>query len=490
MDCQRNTYIWYIFLIALLPLALSVVNHSDLPKEKKQSFTKPSVVPSAIPYVYVCTIDGIKHNMAKKVRYYLERPTPGKMAGIYLRFEYKGVQVRASTQEFVLPEHWDKKTQRIQDRYCNQIGDYLDINRLLDELHSFVIFTYNDYRRKVRLTELTPVVLKGMILEKITGTTPELIEEESVMIFYQRYLFDRSRSHIKLQTVKGEAVTFRKFEAFSEAFPGTLLFSHVNLNLFTQFRDWLWKGGTSADSTVHKHLRRFKQMCLAAAANGKKMGCDVKAISMKAQLNLSSTPMDTIALNENDLATLKNLDLSAVPYKDRIRDLFLLGCYTGLRFNRWSAINKENVVVKGDVRMLQLFTTKGRRKAITLPLHPVLLEIFDKYDWELPKVPTGAVLNRYLKEICETAGFTDHIELARNIGGKSIIERYRRFELISTHTARRSFATNAHAAGIPLEDIQALTGHADRRILQHYIKEDGKDRAKRLSQSDWFTNKE
>lgn len=438
-------------------------------------------------YIHVSLETKNKQTVARQVRYYLERPKEGTPALILLNFSYKSARVQLSTEEYVNPEHWDKKRQRVGDRWCNIHHHYLDVNRMLDDLNSFVLFTYNDYRRNVKLMDLTPAKLRALIREKITGVSVEDADNLTVLDYYQRYLFDRSNdSSLAASSVNGEKYSLAKFEAFSKKFPGDLYFRHVNLSIFESYRNWLWKSGATADSTVHKHLRRFRQMCKHAAANGETMGCDINAISLSDQLKVSGSARDNIALYDVELEYLAGIDLSADPEKEKVRDLFLMGCYTGLRFNRWGEIRKDNLVVENGVQMLQVFTKKGRRKAITLPLHPVLKAICERYEWNLPKVPTGQHFNRTIKEICKDAGYTEEIALARNVKGRSVIERYKKYDLISTHTARRSFATNADAAGVPFKDIKALTGHSKDATLQHYIKEDGKRRAERLSALPWF----
>jgi len=426
--------------------------------------------------------------MARKVRYELSRPRLGKEALIELVFKWDRKRVRISTREHVLPDHWDKTNCRVADRYVDVEPEYLEINRILDELNDLVRKNYNRYRRDLRTDDFTPAVVKDIVRTRLLGAAKDKDNAPTVAQYYQQYINGRINAGVVTDnTIKGERSTMKLFCAFDAAQASPAKFSDANLQLFERFRDYQWATGSSVDSSIYKNLRRFRQMLLHADAAGMTMGGNIAAISLQSQLNLSSKAMDTIALTEDDLRTLADLPLRGKEHLQRVRDLFLCGCYTGLRVNQWDEINQDNVTHADGVAMLQLFTTKGRRKSVTIPLHPVLLDIFERHDWQMPAVPKQHRINAYLKELCQVAGFTDRIELARNIRGRSILQTFERWELVTSHTARRSFATNAHAAGIPVDDIRAMTGQS-LKVLLHYIKEDGQQRAARIGQSEWFKN--
>jgi hypothetical protein len=423
-----------------------------------------------------------------KTRYVLNRPVASGECSIILVLQFSKRRATASTLEYVRPEHWDKARHRVADRYLDQFPEYLETNRVLDELEQLLSRQYNQYRREMRLDQFTPGVINQIISERLHGVQGET-DLETVLVYYQSLLTDRARSgNLSESTLSGERSTLRHFERFSAARTSPVLFSDVKLSLFEQFRDYLWGAGVTTDSSVHKNVRRFRQVLLHAEASGIDMPGAVASISLRSQLGLSSAAMDTIALTESDLRTLADMPLLGNIKLRRTRDLFLCGCYTGLRVNRWGEINQDNLIELDGVKMLQLFTAKGRRKSVTIPVHPVLLSTLEQHDYILPKVQPGHQINKNLKQLCRLAGFTDKIELARNVHGKSVVQTYERCQLITTHTARRWFATNAFAAGIPKDDIRAMTGQT-MKTLEHYIKEDGRHRAQRLGRSEWFSKK-
>ncbi len=408
-----------------------------------------------------------------------------------LRFVWSGQRVQVSTSEYVQPEHWDGSSQRVLDKWCRRRPDYLEVNRILDQLDQFVRRTYNEYRRDHRLLELTPSVMKGMITAQIYGA--EYISQKrttTVAEYYRTYITQRERTgNLSRQTEKSDRVAMEHFCRFSESLPTAPKFEDVTLGLFERYRDFFWQQDEErTDSTIYKILRKLKQVCLHAAASGDhELGSDVRSVHLKSHLRLSAQAMDTLALYDEELEHLAAFDWPGHKSHLEVRDLFIAGCCTGLRVNRWPQISAANIIILKGQRMLSLFTQKGTRKKVVIPLRPMLERIGERYDWNLPQ-HSPVMINRYIKEVCQAAGMSDEVELARNVRGRSVLQRYRKYELITSHTARRSFATNAHAAGIHLDDIQAMTGHSDRKTLLHYIKEDAERRATRLKALPYYTD--
>ena len=431
--------------------------------------------------------------MARKARFYLQRPRPKKETLILLRFSYNGQILQCSTAEHVLPEHWNTKDQRVQDKWCQRRSDYLEVNRVLDDLDQFVRRTYNTYRRDHRLQDLSPELFKELVKRRIFGNeyVVEIMDATpTVADYYRTYIAQREKTgNLSRQTEKSDRSAMEWFCRFDETQPSPTKFEDINLGLFERYRDYFWNlPEERTDSTIYKLLRKFKQVCLHAAAAGNvELGSDVRSIRLKSHLRLSPQAMDTIALYDEELEHLAAFNWPGHEAQMEARDLFIAGACTGLRVNRWPQINADNLIERNGKRMLSLFTQKGTRKKVVLPLHPMLERIGERYDWQLPQ-HSPVMINRYIKEICEAAGMTQTIELARNVRGRSVVQTYRKYELISTHTARRSFATNAHAAGIHLDDIQAMTGHSDRKTLLHYIKEDAERRAARLKALPYYTD--
>ena len=109
-----------------------------------------------------------------------------------------------------------------------------------------------------------------------------------------------------------------------------------------------------------------------------------------------------------------------------------------------------------------------------------------KYEGGFPNDVTNQIMNRYLKEAMKEVGFNEMISQYRTEGGERVKHVYPKWKLTTTHTMRRSLASNMYLAGIPLEDIMPITGHTKATQLLEYIKVEGLRRAQKMEKSPFF----
>lgn len=172
--------------------------------------------------------------------------------------------------------------------------------------------------------------------------------------------------------------------------------------------------------------------------------------------------------------SLKQLLATPIPpkkqYLERVRDVFVFCCFTGLRHS--DAYNLTKSDVKDDCIEI---TTKKTADSLTIELNDVSRSILQKYkDEVLPNnkalpVISNQKMNEYLKELCQLAGFDEEIRETSFQGNKRIDVILPKYELIRTHAGRRSFICNALAAGIPVNVVMKWTGHSDYKVMRPYI---------------------
>ena len=164
-----------------------------------------------------------------------------------------------------------------------------------------------------------------------------------------------------------------------------------------------------------------------------------------------------------------------------MRDLFLIGCYTGLRFSDLQQLRKEHF----KNNFVEINTLKTGQKVI-IPQHWIISEILKKYDYNLPRMISNQKMNEYLKELGRLAQIDSIIIINQNSGGLQYDKRYKKYELITVHTARRSFATNMYLNDIPTISIMQITGHTSEKIFLRYIKVTKEENANKLAQHPFF----
>lgn len=173
----------------------------------------------------------------------------------------------------------------------------------------------------------------------------------------------------------------------------------------------------------------------------------------------------TVYLNDAELERLFQLDLSLKPEKAIIRDLFLIGAETGLRFSDYSRLTKHHL--KDDFIRISTLKTKD---TVVVPISNRLRAILNHYEDHSVFQLTNQYFNREIKEIMKLAGFTEIVSLPVKTGTKTVEISSEKWALISSHTCRRSFCTNQFQKGVPALLIRKISGHKTEKAFLEYIK--------------------
>ena len=177
--------------------------------------------------------------------------------------------------------------------------------------------------------------------------------------------------------------------------------------------------------------------------------------------------VDAIYLSWNELSKIYHLDLSLNPYLEKYRDLFVLGCLTGLRFCDYSNIQFDELR-DGMLHIVQRKTLS----TVIIPLREDARKILvDKYNLLIPKV-SAVNFNFYIKEVVRLAGMIEPVKISHKKGHQIMSEVKPKYAWVSSHTARRSFCTNEYLAGTPKDLIMAISGHKTEKAFRIYIKAD------------------
>jgi integrase len=192
----------------------------------------------------------------------------------------------------------------------------------------------------------------------------------------------------------------------------------------------------------------------------------------------------TIYLTKDELTAMYKLDLSKEPRLEQVRDLFLFGCFTGLRFSDYSKVKPEYIDFNGGIIDIP---TQKTDELVSIPILPIAKAILTKYRGKtansLPNSISNQKFNKYLKEVAVRLPELQNITTDEYfIQGKKISRTYHKWQKVSTHTARRSFATNMIMEGVPTQIVMKITGHKSESSFQTYLKMSPRDNAKMLLQ--------
>jgi integrase len=185
---------------------------------------------------------------------------------------------------------------------------------------------------------------------------------------------------------------------------------------------------------------------------------------------------DAVYLTEKEIRDLYKFDFSDDKRLEAVRDLFVFSCFVGLRISDARRIRPENMVTIEGEPYIKI-TTKKTGQPITIPCNDMVQSIFRKYKDSptgMPPVISDQKYNQYIKELCKKAGLVETGRLNSDLS-KPLCEA------VSSHTARRSFATNCYLDGMDNQMIMAVTGHKTEKSFLTYIKVTREENAKRMS---------
>ena len=195
---------------------------------------------------------------------------------------------------------------------------------------------------------------------------------------------------------------------------------------------------------------------------------------------------EDIYLNRNEIDMLLKVPSEALtPSEQLSRDLFTIGCFSGCRVSEYQRLSKDDLIEEDDTLMFEVRSNKTDT-LLNIPVHPVVKEVLCRHHGAPPPLQSEVLINRNMKRIGSLAGLDRLERTSRTIGGRRQFNTQPKHELITSHTARRSFATNAYLQGMDAIDIMAITGHTKESTFLRYIKVTPRERAKRIAKQAFF----
>lgn len=339
--------------------------------------------------------------------------------------------------------------------------------------------------------EPDPETLKKLLFKEFTGKTFET-NNDKLKTFWG-YITDfinqsingsrknTTGDNIAGTTIKSYKTLFKHLQKFEIETRQRIDFDKIDFEFYTDFTHFLETDLLLAKNSISKHIRTLKTVLRESLENGYHNNGKFTSRKFAAPTELTTA----VYLNEAELKELYSLDLSDNQRLEKVRDLFIIGCFTGLRFGDLHQVTTKNIEPDpknpGDLYLTIKQTKTG--KPVTIPIPTVLRQILAKYGNILPKPISNQKTNLFLKEICQMLPvLNENTEIEFTKAGVKVYENYKKYDLISTHTARRSFATNAYLAGQQTLNIMAVTGHLTEKSFNRYIRVTPMEKARLFKQ--------
>ena len=390
---------------------------------------------------------------------------------IYLQFLYNRQRLFFSFGQRIEPGSWNLAKQRVKSNKQTTEDGQHSLNDLLDNLERVCIKAYNE---ELKNGIPGPETIKAYLKAFINQQEPDP-DKPTLHKLIDRFINNeiknkgRDKSGNTINTYQTCLGHLNEFEAKEKAF---LDFKDIDLDFYYKYVSFLKKKGLLPNS-IAKDIQILKVFMGEAVDLG--FTTNLQFRHKKFAVNREET--DAVFLTENEITKLYKHDFSESKKLERVRDLFVFGCYVGLRFSDYSRVKQNNIVlIDGDYFIKMI--TKKTQDLVIIPCNPVVMQIFEKYKHthnNLPPAPSNQKFNDYVKDVCKAAELNEKGRLSTD-PDKEL------WECISSHTARRSFATNYYLEGFPTIDLMKITGHRTEKAFLKYIRVTKLDTAKRLSE--------
>lgn len=401
----------------------------------------------------------------------------------------RSINVKFSTGYKINPKYWDKEGQKV--RNVAAVTNSTEINNYLDSLR-------NSFNKMI-----AERVAKGeAITKKVITETYDIVsnkklvgnvEEEMTFFKYcEQFIQNKEKKLPKKRWNQSETVgvykqAIKHLKEFQKDEGFIVDFDTIDLEFYYEFLEYMQTkeksdGEYYSVNTIGKHLKTLKTILNEATINGYNTNLKYKHPEFKIIKEITTA----IYLDNKELKKMFKLDLSELPEHSKARDIFILGCETGQRVSDYNNFCDCRIINENGSKYF-VVNQKKTGNEVHCFITPVMADIMNKrYNGQAPPKMPEPIINKLIKEVGDKAKINEVVIFERTEGRKKIKKEISKFNLITTHTARRTFATNKFKAGIPPHDIMPLTGHKTEKEFLKYIREDVKSRIVRVTQSEAF----
>jgi len=417
--------------------------------------------------------------------FFLKRPTETEETAIMMVVRINKTEImKFYTRESIIPKAWDKKVKRAKEGKYYPEG--WEVNNRLEK-----------YRLKFRS------IFRELIDKKILPTSDfikarmeeeffDFLERPSGLSTYFEGMIKRMEENHLLSVsgrpfAKGTIETFNTalmhLKKFEEVNSRVLDFMSIDIAFYYDYLDYFYSRNYSTNA-IFNPIKKLKQVLRQAEQEGYKVNPTFHSRRFVTPVELT----DKIYLSDAEIKAIFEYKYELFSEIDHVRDRFILACCTGIRFGDYDEIREENIFKNEHGEFVRVKAAKTGIVAV-IPLNWMAKQILAKYNYQLPKVISNVNFNDYLKKIGSDAKLTQDVSISITRGGKLETESKKKWELIQTHTARRSFATNLFLAGYSNSEIMKITGHKTEKEFLKYIRVSSEEVAFKMAQDPRFADR-
>lgn len=424
-----------------------------------------------------------------KVNFFIIK-SKSETSNIYVRFnDSKRNDQKTKTDIFVKFSNWSKIKQQVKNNTDTPERD--QINATLRNIENHLLEQHNIDTIEQKF--ISKVWLKEQIKNFFGRADKNELHKIYFIDWIQKFIDESpirlyQGEPVKKRTIQHYVTTKYKLDNYEKHFNTKLRFQDIGLGFYRNFLFYCQTIEKINNNTIGGYITNIKKWCKIIDIEGLPINQQYR----HSEFSTISNKTKDVYLTEDEINTVFNHDFSQSERLDNVRDNFIIGLRTGLRISDFMQLKRINII-DGNIEI----ETAKTSYPVVIPLHQQIKDILLKRNGNLPNQISDAKFNEYVKEVCKEAGFTQMVEGAKMINKKddkdffpniAIISKnknrkefgtYPKHELITSHSCRRSFASNLYG-NLPNMTIMAITGHKTESQFLKYIKITPKENAEKL----------
>jgi len=390
----------------------------------------------------------------------------------------------ANTKLEVSKNYWSKLHKQVKFKKTNDVDELNEIQAIKEKQNEIT-------------TELTKI--ENYVLKAFNSVSPDEInkqwlqtqidyyynppqQDKSIpvgLVDYIDFYIDYRKHELKETSKKKFNVIKHKLQRLETYRKKTILIKEINDSFKNEFVNYQ-KREQYAQNTIQRELVFIKTFCKHARFLGLETHPQLDG------LRLDRAKVEKVYLTFDELEKIENIDKSELTDSlENAKDWLIISCYTGQRVSDFMRFTDEQIRIEDGKHLIE-FTQKKTGKNMTVPLHPKVLEILNKRNGKFPYAISDQKYNDYIKTVCQLAKLNQVVKGSKKIETepesgifRKVSKEYKKWELVSSHIGRRSFATNFYGK-IPTTYLIYVTGHSTEAMFLNYIGKSNKDLAKEI----------
>ena len=392
-------------------------------------------------------------------------------ANLNLRFLHSingnNIVIGAKTKCLIEKDYWKKLHTKKRVNDIDIENKQIEVNTELNNIKKHVLsaFDFAD------VNELSKEWLQQQINEYYNPIVKDALPNK-LSLYIDHYIECKLHEISPATKTKYNTIK-RKIELMEASIGKPILIKEVDESFKNKFVTY-YKSEKYGPNTMQKELAFIKTFCRHARNNG------IETSVQLDNLILKKVKVEKIYLSFDELQQIEQTHYSSEALRNA-KDWLIISCYSGQRVSDFLNFTEDKMRTEDGIKLIE-FTQKKTDKKISLALHPKVLNLLNENNGKFPYKISDQRYNEHIKEVCMIAGINTPTQGGKNNPKTNRKESgiYPKYELVSSHIGRRSFATNFYGK-IPTSLLINATGHSSEALFLEYIGKTQTQKAKELA---------